>query len=57
MANTQKFRAHESLNVSSAAGFELQTVNSQDNSTEETGYGNLSNYHTQNSIFSKCIFW
>ena len=47
MANLQKFRTHESLNVSSASGFELQTVNSQDTSTEEASiYGNLSSYHT-----------
>ena len=46
MANLQKFRAHESLNVSSASGFDLQTVNSQTTSTEETGYGNLASYHT-----------
>ena len=47
MANLQKFRAHESLNVSSASGFELQTVNSQNTSSEEASiYGNLSGYHT-----------
>jgi hypothetical protein len=47
MANLQKFRAHESLNISSAATFELQTVNSQDTSSEEASiYGDLSGYHT-----------
>ena len=47
MANIGKFRAHESLNISSAATFKMQTVNSQDTSTEEASiYGDLSSYHT-----------
>ena len=44
MANLQKHRAHESLNVSSSADFQLQTVLSAGTSTELNG--DVSTYHT-----------
>ena len=47
MADLQKFRSHESLNISGASVFEMQTANSQDNSSEEASiYGDLRGYHT-----------
>ena len=44
MANTQKFRAHESLNIESAADWQVQSIVEVDNLAAGSII-NVSNYH------------
>jgi len=53
MANLQKHRAHESLNMDSAADWQIQTVNSI---TTAESY-DVSNYHTVHLMSTQDIYF
>ena len=53
MANIGKFRAHESLNMDSAADWQIQTVNSI---TTAESY-DVSNYHTVHLMSTQDIYF
>ena len=53
MAQLQKFRAHESLNMDSAADWQIQTVNSI---TGAESY-DVSNYHTVHLMSTQDIYF
>jgi len=53
MAKLQKFRAHESLNMDSAADWQIQTVNSI---TTAESY-DVSNYHTVHLMSTQDIYF
>tara|TARA_R100001594_G_C4043573_1_gene263708 strand:- start:62 stop:391 length:330 start_codon:yes stop_codon:yes gene_type:complete len=53
MANIGKYRAHESLNIDSAADWQIQTVNSI---TTAESY-DVSNYHTVHLMSSQDIYF
>ena len=53
MAKLQKFRAHESLNMDSAADWQIQTVNSI---TTAESY-DVSNYHKFNLMSTQDIYF
>ena len=53
MAKLQKFRAHESLNIDSAADWQIQSVNSI---TTAESY-DVSNYHTVHLMSSQDIYF
>tara|TARA_R100000781_G_scaffold105642_1_gene69475 strand:+ start:1383 stop:1712 length:330 start_codon:yes stop_codon:yes gene_type:complete len=53
MAKLQKFRAHESLNMDSAADWQIQTVNSI---TGAESY-DVSNYHTVHLMSTQDIYF